>query len=80
MHIQPFKKIPARTTAEMVFNAIFWMNAFPIQNGISNIYSPMVTTQDIYFNIIAFLSLGAMCGLMRNMKTPTNQEQMEPFP
>jgi len=30
----PYKKIPARITAEMVFIAIFRLNSFPRKNGI----------------------------------------------
>ena len=32
----PYKKIPARMVIEMVYNAIYWINAVPAADGVSN--------------------------------------------
>jgi Reverse transcriptase (RNA-dependent DNA polymerase)/Zinc knuckle len=36
----PFKRMPARMVAEMVYYGTFWLNSFPPNDGISDTYSP----------------------------------------
>ena len=39
-NILPFNKIPSIMVIEMVSRAVFWLNAFPHPNGVSNTMSP----------------------------------------
>jgi len=36
----PFKQYPPRLIAEMVYNAVFWLNTFPHNDGIHATISP----------------------------------------
>ena len=36
----PYQNIPPRLVTEMAKNAVFWLNAFPQQNGIGGGHSP----------------------------------------
>ena len=36
----PFNKYPPRLIAEMVYNAVFWLNTFPLKYGIHTTISP----------------------------------------
>ena len=36
----PFTHIPRRMKIELVYMMILWLNAFPVRNGISSVYSP----------------------------------------
>ena len=38
--VLPFKRLPARMVIELVRRAVFWLNAFPHQNGVSDTMSP----------------------------------------
>ena len=44
MHTLPFKNLPRWIIIEIVKAMIFWLNAFPINNGISKVLSPMTIT------------------------------------
>ena len=48
----PFKKVPMRVVIEMVYDAVFWWNAFPKSNGVSETLSPrtIVTGRNIDYN------------------------------
>ncbi|GKY97397.1 hypothetical protein MPSEU_000698200 [Mayamaea pseudoterrestris] len=48
----PFKHVPARLVIEMTKSAVFWLNAFPHERGISKDLSPrtIVTGQTVDFN------------------------------
>jgi len=47
----PFKKLPVRITAEMIYNVIFCLDSFPSRNGILGILSPRkgIMGQDINY-------------------------------
>jgi hypothetical protein len=36
----PFEHIPRRMKIEFVYFVVLWLNAFPVQNGVSAVYSP----------------------------------------
>jgi hypothetical protein len=36
----PFHKMPMRMVVEMVYTSVFWLNYFPVANGISTSVSP----------------------------------------
>jgi hypothetical protein len=36
----PFEKIPARITIEMIYASVFWLNMFPLTDGVSTTHSP----------------------------------------
>lgn len=40
--ILPFTSIPTRMIIELVYNSVFWLNAFPFEDGISSTLSPRV--------------------------------------
>ena len=48
----PFRKIPHRMLIDFVKGAVFWMNAFPVKNGVSLTHSPrtIVTGHQVDFN------------------------------
>jgi len=48
-------------TAEMAYSAVFWLNSFPNQSGISKSISPrrMVTGQDISYKRHCTLAFGS---------------------
>ena len=56
----PFVWMPPILIMEMVFLSVFWLNALPNFNGISNTISPqkLLTGQSIYFNLHCWLEFG----------------------
>ena len=56
----PFKKLPRRMIIEMVYNVIFWLNAFPHRDGVSDTISPrtLMTGKHIDFNKHCSLEFG----------------------
>lgn len=48
----PFKKIPPRLVIKMAKQSVFWLNAFPKQNGVSDTISPhtIITGQKLDYN------------------------------
>ena len=46
----PFKKIPGRMVAELIYYSIFWLNTFPARDGVSKTLSPrsIVTGSQIH--------------------------------
>ena len=61
LNVLPFKKLPVRITAELIFNVIFWLNSFPSQNGILGTLSPrkIITGQEISYNAHCILEFGS---------------------
>ena len=41
--VLPFKRLPAWMVIELVRRMVFWLNAFPHQNGVSDTMSPCTT-------------------------------------
>jgi len=60
-NVLPFKKLPARITAEMIYNVVFWLNSFPSQNGILGTHSPrkIITGQDINYKAHCILEFSS---------------------
>lgn len=56
----PFKCIPSVMISHMVRNAVFWLNAFPHDNGISRMHSPryIMTGVQLDYNKHARLEFG----------------------
>ena len=50
--VLPFKRLPARMVIELVRRAVFWLNAFPHQNGVSDTMSPrtIITGRHVDYN------------------------------
>ena len=48
----PYKRIPKRMTIRLVYTAVFWINSFPRNEGISNTMSPRVMMTGIKTSII----------------------------
>ena len=40
--VLPFASLPTRMIIELVYNSIFWLNAFPFEDGVSSTLSPRV--------------------------------------
>ena len=38
----PFRLLPTRMLIELVYSSVFWMNAFPYEDGVSSHLSPRV--------------------------------------
>ena len=57
----PFKKFPNRLLIEIVYAQIFWLNAFPSDNGISKTSSPrsIVTGLGVDYNLHCKLECGS---------------------
>ena len=57
----PFKKLPVRITAEMIYNVIFWLNSFHSQNRILGTLGPrkIITGQDIIHKAHCILEFGS---------------------
>jgi hypothetical protein len=57
----PFKKIPGRMVAELIYYSVFWLNSFPARDGISKTLSPrsIVTGSHIDYNKHCRLEYGA---------------------
>lgn len=57
----PFKKVPGRMVAELIYFCIFWLNSFPANDGISDTLSPraIVTGSQIDFGKHCKLEFGA---------------------
>ena len=50
--VLPFKRLPARMVIELVQRVVFWLNAFPHQNGVSDTMSPrtIITGRHVDYN------------------------------
>ena len=50
--VLPFKRLPVQMVIELVRRAVFWLNAFPHQNGVSHNMSPhtIITGQHVDYN------------------------------
>ena len=48
----PFKRVPMRLIIEMVYDSVFWWNAFPKKNGVSDTLSPrtILTGRKVDYN------------------------------
>jgi hypothetical protein len=59
-HSLPFRRVPKRLLIEMVYTAVFWLNTFPHESGISNKYGPrtIITGSQIDFNTHCRLEFG----------------------
>ena len=51
-NVLPFKKLPGRMIAELIYLSVFWLNCFPARDGISNTLSPraIIVGAEIDFN------------------------------
>lgn len=60
-HTLPFDAIPKRLVVEMVYTSVFWLNAFPPADGISEQYGPraIITGADLDWNIHCNLEFGS---------------------
>jgi hypothetical protein len=60
-HTLPFELLPKRMTVEMVYTSIFWLNAFPPSDGISEEYGPraIITGADLDWNVHCKLEFGS---------------------
>jgi len=45
----PFKKYPPRIIAEMVYNAVFWLNTLPHKDGVHKTISPRTLIMGLAF-------------------------------
>jgi hypothetical protein len=59
-HAVPFQSFPKRIIIEMAYAAVFWLNAFPVADGISERFSPraLIIGQDVDFNKHCSLEFG----------------------
>jgi Reverse transcriptase (RNA-dependent DNA polymerase)/Zinc knuckle len=59
-HTLPFTAIPKRLVVEMIYTAVFWLNAFPSPNGVSQQYGPraIVTGAELDFKLHCKLEFG----------------------
>lgn len=59
-HSLPFDMVPKKLIMEMAYSAVFWLNAFPTADGITNQYSPraIIIGQHVDFNSHCALEFG----------------------
>jgi hypothetical protein len=56
-NILPFKKIPQVMVAHMVYFSVFWLNSFPIKDGISSNVSPRTIIAGLTINFLVHCQL-----------------------
>ena len=63
-----YKKMPARMIVKMVYNAIYWINAVPARECVSEIHGPstIVTGQMAKYNTHCKLEFGTYCQVYRD--------------
>lgn len=60
-HTMPFDAIPQRLVVEMIYTSVFWLNAFPPSDGISEQYGPraIITGAELDWQIHCKLEFGS---------------------
>ncbi|KAL7464347.1 hypothetical protein ACHAXS_004676 [Conticribra weissflogii] len=69
----PYRRMPKRILIELINFVVFWLNAFPAKNGISNTVSPkeIVTRQQVDYNKHCKAEFGCYCEVFDD-PTPSN--------